>query len=507
MQQLGAQDANFLYSETTRNPNHVASVQKFELPQATTSSDFVAGLKGFMAARLHLVPYLTRKIRFSPGNLDHPFWISDENFDIDNHIVEIRLPIPGDTSQLELKIAELHSEQMDRNIPLWKLHVITGLEDGCVAFYNQVHHACIDGMAGQAATQILMDKTPDHPTQNPPRNFPEKEDPGLIDLYVLSVQNLLTVQIDNASKLFDGMEAFARMAQRAIDPSKSFGALIEPAPSTRFNRTIGKERSYAAGELLLADIKAMGNTMGCKVNDVFMAICAGGLRKYLQRHHELPVRSLIAGCPVSLRKPGDTALNNQVTMMSVSLATDIADPRLRLLAIRDSADTAKEVTADLADGYNTNIAFPGMPLILTAATILADISNAADFIPMPINVVISNVPGPREMLYSNGARMLTHYPVSIPTQGIGLNITVQSYCGTLYFGLTACRKALPDAPLLRDDMMSAYRELKSLFSDEVPSDNVVFENFRQKKVTELKADTSVQSVVTPGLPIDRVALG
>lgn len=491
MQKLGALDANFLYSESPRNPNHVASLQKFELPDGTTASDFVRGLKTFMASRIHLVPYLTRKIQFIPGGLDHPVWISADNFNINQHIEEVKLPEPGNDHQLESFVADIHGELMDRSIPLWKLTVITGLEDGTVAFYNQVHHACIDGMAAQAATQILMDVTPDHPRHNPPADFPGSENPGLVDLYISSIQNLLDTQLDNAGRFFGEMESMSRMTQRFIDPSKSFGALLDSAPDTVFNNSIGKERTFAFGDFLLADVKAIGKAPGCKVNDVFLAICAGGLRKYLQRNHKLPALSLIAGCPVSLRKPGDTGMNNQVTMMSVSLATDIADPRLRLLAIKDSAETAKEVTADFASAYDPDIALPGLPLVSSAASRVADQLNMADLFTSPINVVISNVPGPRETLYSNGARMLTHYPVSIPAQGLGLNITVQSYRDTLYFGVTACQKALPDAGLLREDMIEAYDELKFLLSE--------------KKITELKPEAAPAFVAAEEIPMDRVA--
>jgi diacylglycerol O-acyltransferase / wax synthase len=496
VKKLGAMDANFLYSETPSSPNHVASLQVFELPEHQSASQFIVGLKEFMAARIDLVPYLTRKLQMTPGGFDHPIWISDGDFSIENHIVEVSLSAPGlsatgNMEQLEAKVAELHAELMDRDIPLWKLMVITGLEDNNVAFYNQVHHACIDGMAGQAATQILMDTTPDHPVHTPPAGFPKSETAGLTDLYTLAWQNFFNTQIDATDNFLGSMDALARMGQRAIDPSKSFGSLANSAPRTRLNQSIGKERTFAVGELPLQNIKAIGKSLDCKVNDVFMAICSGGLRKYLQRTYELPNNPLISGCPVSLRKPGDTRMDNQVTMMSVSLATDIADPRLRLLTIRDSANTAKDVTADLASSLNNNFAAPGLPRVATATASLMESLGSADFISMPINVVISNVPGPRETLYSNGARMLTHYPVSIPAQGLGLNITVQSYGETLYFGLTACKKALPDAALLREDMISAYAELKSLLID--------------NKVTEIRGEVLPASPILDDIPMDRVA--
>jgi hypothetical protein len=193
-----------------------------------------------------------------------------------------------------------------------------------------------------------------------------------------------------------------------------------------------------------------------------------------------------------LRSSDDANMDNQVTMMSVCLGTDIPDPRRRLLSIRESANTAKEITSAMANGYDANIAVPGLPSFTSALTRLADKARLADVLHTPINLVISNVPGPRETLYSNGARMLTHYPVSIPVPGMALNITVQSYRDTLYFSITACKKALPEASLLRDDMMASYRELKQLLA--------------VKKVSPIVPEESASVVsVTESPVMDRVA--
>jgi diacylglycerol O-acyltransferase / wax synthase len=149
-------------------------------------------------------------------------------------------------------------------------------------------------------------------------------------------------------------------------------------------------------------------------------------------------------------------------MMKVNLATEYADPRIRLLAIRDSAKVAKEVTADMAAGFDAEVALPGLPAALRATSQLLEASRAGDVAPVAVNLVISNVPGPKETLYSNGAKVLTHYPVSIPAHGAGVNITVQSYVDGLYFAITGCAEALPDADRLRDDMLAAFVELKEL---------------------------------------------
>lgn len=469
MQKLGALDANFLYTETGLTPNHVASVQKFELPEGITPQAFVLGLKEFLQARLHLVPYLHRKLKWVPGNLDHPFWV-EADVDMDFHVVEVPLAAPGTMAQLESKVAELHEINMDRNRPLWKFSVITGLEDGTVAYYNQVHHAAVDGMGAQTAITTLMDESPEHPIVPRPEPVAAEEN-GLGTLFQMSLENLLKYQLGSATRMLGNMESLRRLAQRAADPTRGFGAYLQRAPRTRFNNTVGKQRSYGVGELPLGEVRAMGRQLDCTVNDVFLAVCAGGLRRYLKRCGELPSTGLIAGCPVSLRKGHDKNMGNQVTMMSVDLSTQVEDPRLRLLAIHESALTAKEVCADLAEALDTDFALPGLPGMIMAAVATAEQTGIANRVTPVVNVVISNVPGPRNELYSNGARMLTHYPVSIPAHGVGLNITVQSYAGKMYFGVTGCAKALPDAGLLRDDMLASFVELRQLL---VPTNITTF---------------------------------
>jgi WS/DGAT/MGAT family acyltransferase len=220
----------------------------------------------------------------------------------------------------------------------------------------------------------------------------------------------------------------------------------------------------------LAKVKAIGKLTGTTVNDVFLAVCAGALRRYLERSGELPEKPLIAGCPVSLRKPGDTNLNNQVSMMLVDCATNEADPVKRLLKIGKSAVQAKGLMADISESYDSDFAAPGLPGIMAGMIRAVEAGNLADLpVQLPCNVVISNVPGPREQMYVLGGRMLTHYPVSIPAHAQAVNITVQSYVDHMFFAVTGCARALPDADALRDDMLEAFLELKTRLLDKVPA--------------------------------------
>jgi WS/DGAT/MGAT family acyltransferase len=200
-----------------------------------------------------------------------------------------------------------------------------------------------------------------------------------------------------------------------------------------------------------------------------MAVCAGGLRKFLEARNSLPDEPLQASVPASLREAGDKSMNNQVTMVRISLATDIADPQKRLGAIRNSAQESKETLGRVKGIIATDFPMIGSPWIMSGFAMLYGRSNLADRMPPFSNVVISNVPGPQKTLYVAGAKMVSYFPVSIPYHGTALNITVQSYAGSMDFGLTACRRAMPQSELyaLAKDMKAAYAELEALQTSEL----------------------------------------
>ena len=462
MEKLTAIDASFLYSETEHCNSNVASVDVLQLPADVTADLFIATLKDYMSARLHLSPYLTRKLAFVPGNLDHPVWVRDTHMNLDNHIISVPVPAPGDRAAMENVVAELHAAKMPMDRPLWAMYVLTNLEGNKIAYYNQVHHSTIDGASGNATYDLLMDESPVPGPVTPAAETTEAAPRQLaLSLVEDAVANFWRFQLGTVSRAMGAMDTGRKLALRATKRG-GFGALGKTAPATPFNTQISSLRSWASGEFALADLKAMRKATGCTINDLVLAICAGGLRRYLERSGELPGENLIAGCPVSLRTPGDNRPGTQVTMMNVDLATGERNALIRLQKIHESAAIAKDVVQDLAGVYESNAALPGLPALMSGGIRLAESMGLARFARGPINVVISNVPGPQTARYSNGARLLAHYPVSIPTHGLGLNITVQTYEDTMFLGITACRKALPDAGRLRDDLLVACRELKNL---------------------------------------------
>jgi WS/DGAT/MGAT family acyltransferase len=222
-------------------------------------------------------------------------------------------------------------------------------------------------------------------------------------------------------------------------------------------------------QIALPDMKALAKRHGATLNDIVMAVCAGGLRKFLEVRNALPDEPLQASVPASLREAGDKSMNNQVTMVRISLATEVADPQKRLEAIRNSAQESKETLGRVKGILATDFPMIGSPWIMSGFAMLYGRSNLADRMPPFSNVVISNVPGPQKTLYVAGAKMVSYYPVSIPYHGTALNITGQSYAGSMDFGLTACRRAMPQSECyaLARDMQAAYAELEALPASDI----------------------------------------
>ena len=476
-QQLSGIDASFLYLETPETPMHVAGLTYFELPPGFEGS-FYQHFRKFFESRLHTIPIFSKRLAPSLYDLDHPGWVDEHELDLDYHLRETALPAPGTEEQLEEVISRLHANTLDRSRPLWQFYVITGLANGQGVLYSKVHHAAIDGGAGMAINKALYDvsATPRDVAPAPPKSVasasapvsPTAVDPvkGMADI----MANMMRQQIklwQAAPEIVNSMtSAFLGKpgeTPKALSTLQNLASQLPTlsAPKTPFNATITRERSYAARTISLSDAKAIAKASGAKLNDVVMAVCSGALRRYLQEKGQLPEKPLIAGVPISLREPGDTRPNNQVSGMLCQIATDIADPVERLKAIVKSSTDAKQIAGTFRDTVPQDFAFVGAPILLQLMMLVYGRSGLADKLPMPMNVTISNVPGPPMPLYCAGAKVTALHPVSIPAHGAALNITVQSYMDALNFGLTADRRAVPDVARLGDYLVEAAAELKT----------------------------------------------
>jgi diacylglycerol O-acyltransferase len=464
MDHLSGMDASFLHLETPEMPMHVGSLMVLDLPQGY-EGDFYEDVKHHVGTRLHLASVFQRKLALMPFELANPVWVEDEDLDIDHHIRHIVMPRPGTPDQLERLVGRLHSPLLDRSRPLWEIIVIEGLASGQVAVYAKLHHAAIDGQAGVAVATALLDMTATPRVVKPPR--PRRR----TNRYQLGVAELAGAALSNTVaqyvKLVKTLPSAARAVRSVLlplDEETGKRRLALPrgwrlAPKTPLNAAITNQRAFATRALPLAELKQMAKASETSLNDVVLAVCAGALRRYLAEYDCKPAKPLVAGVPVSLREKDNKDLNNQVSFILVGLATEIDDPVERLMAIHTSAAAGKRVTGEVKGAIPTDFPSFGAPWLVSGMASLYGRSRLADRLPPLANVVISNVPGPQFPLYLAGARVATYAPVSIPGHGMALNITVQSYNGVLEFGLTACRRAVPDIADLGDYLMEAAQEL------------------------------------------------
>ncbi|MEO8921984.1 MAG: wax ester/triacylglycerol synthase family O-acyltransferase, partial [Caldimonas sp.] len=363
----------------------------------------------------------------------------------------------------------------DRSRPLWEFYVIEGLADGRIGFYGKVHHAAVDGQAGVAMATSMFDLTPEPRAVKPPRE-------ARANTYQLGVAELLAAALQNQfQQLVQSVKLLPTLAttllgaarealatrrseseeDRATRQAEKAGSLFKLAPPTPFNHTITNQRAFAAVSLPLAEVKAIGKTVGASINDVVLWLCSTALRSYLKDGHELPDKSLVAGVPISLRQEGDTTANNQVAGTLIDLGTEIADPAERLKAIKRGTAAMKKQMSTFRRVIPTDFPSLGSPWLISGLASLYGRSRIADWLRLA-NVTISNVPGSRVPVYLVGARMTDYYPLSIVVHGVALNITVQSHVDQLCFGLIACRRAVPDVHEIGRQLQGAMATLRTL---------------------------------------------
>lgn len=463
MRQLTGVDASFLHLEDSRVTGHVAGLIVLD-PTTADQPINVDTIKQHVAERLAVLPPLRWKLVEVPLGIDLPYWIDDHDVDLDFHVRGVALPAPGNQQQLVDQVSRIQARPLDRAHPLWEVYVIEGIEGGKVGILTKLHHAAIDGKSGMRINATLLSQDRRATPPEPPAVMPARETrPSELEMLTRGWLNVL----GHPSK---GLELLVRSIaewQKAVrdlgfagigDLTTSLSSKVaQSAPRLSFNKSITARRSWAFGSMSLDDVKKVKVAQDCTINDVVMAMCAGALRRWLIEHDELPSGPIRAMVPVSIRTADDAqSAGNQVSGMIADLPTDLADPRDRLESVRITMRKAKEdfaaVPAGLLQEFGRFAAPAAAELVArTAASI-----KLAEKAPLPFNVVVSNVPGPREPLYYAGALMEANYPVSMISDGMGLNITLHSYRDHLDFGLISCPELIPDLPsiieFLRDEL-------------------------------------------------------
>jgi WS/DGAT/MGAT family acyltransferase len=479
MQPLTALDAAFVHLESAATPMHVGAL--FVLaPPAAARAAFASRLRRHLRARLDASPVFTRRLVRVPLNLANPLWAAADAVDLAWHVRVTRVPAPGRRRDLERCVASLHEAPLDRERPLWELHVLDGLQHGRVGLYLKVHHAGFDGVTAQAFLRCFTDEAaPLRPRTASAqaevtarvRGAGRAREPWdallaagrhqaaqLVDLPAALRTMVAAARRHGADARTGPAAGRAETAAACAGPAPR-GVRDRAAPSTPLNVPITARRAFASADLPLAGVRALAKARGVTINDLILAACGGALRRWLEQRDALPDATLLAAVPVSLRTPGDRNLRVRVSFATVPLRTELPTGAARLAAVADHTRRAKDAEHG-ALPVPDDLPSLGTPWLLTGVAWLAAQPAVLGRVPLPWNVLVSNVVGPPVPLHVLGTRVLTYTPLSIPYHGLALNVTVYSYAGRLYFGLTAARDVVPDVAALARSVIDELRGLQ-----------------------------------------------
>ncbi|NKX87355.1 WS/DGAT/MGAT family O-acyltransferase [Nocardia coubleae] len=438
-------DALFLLAESREHPMHVGSLQLFEPPE-DAGPDYLRELRETLLADNTVRPTFSRRPATWLG-APQLAWTEDDEVDLDYHVQHSALPAPGGMDQLLDHVSTLHSALLDRHRPMWEMHFIEGLADSRFALYAKMHHALIDGVSAQRIMQRTLTTDPFATEVTVPWNLPRKERTPRTAQPKTGLLGALSSASSSAAALLKATRT-GLLEQQLTLPFE--------APRTMLNVPIGGARKCAVRSWSMDRLKQVKKATGTTLNDVVLAMSAGALRAYLLEHNALPDKPLIAMVPVSLRDEDDLDTQGvKVAALLCNLGTDIEDPAERLRVVSDSMRRNKQVYHGL--GPLQTLAVSGAVVSPMAAMLLP---GFASMTAPPFNIVISNVPGPRESMYWNGARLDAVFPLSIPLDSQAVNITLTSNADNLDFGLVGCRRTLPDLHRLLDHLEESLSALE-----------------------------------------------
>ena len=484
MRQLTPLDALFLAAENDRTYGHVSALAVFDPVTASGQSLDAALVREMVSERMHLLPPLRWRLAGVPFGLDHPYWVDDGTVDVDYHVREIKLPSPGDQSQLAEQVAHLIASHLDRARPLWEMYVIHGLHDGAVAMLTKMHHAAVDGVSGAEVMRVLFDDAATGRELGAAPDLPAKRYPTQVEMLSRGVIGMLghpiralrampsllphldgvpTIRhIPGVKLIARGSRQITRLAPTADGGTVAAGTDLV-APRTPFQIGVSAHRRVAFGSLPLDDVKNVKKAFGCTVNDVVMALCAAGLRSWLGERGELPTAPLLGVIPVSVRTREQMGtFGNQVSAMTVELPTNEADPGQRLRRVSETMVAAKERHRELPVSLMRDVNTVIPPVLFSHAVRAMSQVAGLPGIDQPVNLMISNVPGPSAPVYLAGARQRAQFPIAGVKDGIGLNITVFSYQDSLEFGIVVDRAQVDDPWPILTALRAGLRELRDL---------------------------------------------
>ena len=470
MKQLGSQDAGFVYNETPNTPMHIAGLGIYDQSTAPGGRLGHKDIIQYMQDRIHMAPIFRYKYVEVPYGLDKPYWIEDPDFDIEFHVRHIALPHPGDWRQLCILVSRLNSRPIDFSRPLWEAYIIEGLDNveglpkGSFAIMVKTHHAIVDGSSGQGVFGALHDLTPDGQASLPTKPMTVDRKPTSLELIGRAIPNRLRNPINQVNSIYKNAPNLIRSAIKLYKGEIQSGTKLK-VPATRFNKGLSPHRVFEGTYYDLAKVKGIKNAVGqgTTVNDVMMNIVAGGMRKYLAHHNELPAESLAAMMPVDIRTDETRHIEgNQVGGIFSAIHTNIENPVERLVAIHASTNQAKALstqvnTHTIIQNYMFGFLNPNMGK--RANRLMQSSGLMEKFGPFACNTLITNVPGPNFPLYHAGAEMVAYWGIPPLTDCMGLGHAVFSYCDRISLSVISDRNMMNDPDFYVECLNQSFEEM------------------------------------------------
>ncbi|RMH38693.1 MAG: wax ester/triacylglycerol synthase family O-acyltransferase [Deltaproteobacteria bacterium] len=453
-ERLSAQDATFLYAESPVAHMHIGTLAIFE----DTGLD-EQGLAAHIESRLHLVPRFRKKLMWVPYGQGRPVWVDDPHFDIRFHVRHTGLPKPGGMAEAIRLMERLMSTPLDRSRPLWEIWMVD-LPEGRKGLIQKTHHCLIDGVSGVDLGTVILDVMKDPPPSKPPPPWEPQPPPSKQELLRDSLIETFTRPAELAAKVRQMREAPQQFVERAAEVVQgllSFGkATMDFAPKvSSLTRPIGPHRRFIPLTAPLATFKHIKRAFECKINDVVLAVVAGGLRRLLVERGEsvddLHLRALV---PVSVRDPSQRmTYGNQVSMMAADLPVGEPDPVQRLKYVTAQMTGLKESRQAVGADFWVKLSEYAPPTVLALA-------GRAIALQRMVNLTVTNVPGPQFPLYLRGGKLLAAYPF-VPLVGTTtLGVALVSYDGGLHFGLCGDWDGVPDLDVFARGIEQSIAELR-----------------------------------------------
>lgn len=465
MKQLTPMDSHFFNFEAPNQPMMIGSLWLCGQSSAPDGIVRHKDILQYISDRLNTTSYFRRRLEQAPFRLDDPYWLQDENFDLEYHVRHVGLPQPGDWRQLCIFTARTMSRSVDMERAPWEVYIIEGVNNveglppNSFAVLIRFHHAYVDGKSSLELSTALMEETAAHEYGRRDRVEVAERAPTRLEMWARTAPRMV-------GQTFRSMKAGVNFSRKSLELANRMRKDGLPdqrrVPKTIFNTSVTPHRSYGAYSWRIPELKRMRQLhKGASLNDVLLAIIAGGMRRYLAKHNQLPEReSLVSMCPVSIRpEDSSTEGGNLISAMYIAIGTNLADPveRLQVVQARTARGIpiAKEVLCDLSNAAGDMVP----PVFRALGAWVQNKTHLTSALPL-INTVITNVPGipGNTTRYFAGAAIRDVFPLVPVCDGMAISHGMTGIYESLNLGVVADRGVVPDMDFYIDCMKASTEE-------------------------------------------------